>query len=767
MKGRLLPTFFKSDFSSYMLCFFQGQSIYFLKLISIVQLVNTLSLKAFPYLMLLQAIIAYISIQLSHKLVTSSKLKFHIITSALSILVLAINYNLGHSPEDLTFPLFIFILSSNLTTLSEISYEGEISQRISVLKNPKISTYLTFAKEVGVMAAAGMMLFFEKFFSQETQMIVYLPFILSSAFVVVSYFIQPASAKNKVNIEAQKTPFDKFHFPFINMIIVLIGIMFLIKNLQSFGVLLAMNLLKDNAEYSTSTIYSYLSIVETVCIISMLSFTALMQKKAHSWSRGFNLYFIQQFTGMASLVFTMNPFLFLGAGVLRKVSQRTFIESAITLLMSSFPQRVAVEARIYVKKFVGLYSYVFLALITYPLTQGMIGQEVFWALGSGISLLGLFFRKKLFNQVTEYLVANIVRSNIYDAYNACLALAHPEAKNHSTALLSLLKSNPRPFLAKAIIHALGEISDPRSLPYLMKYFHESKREDMQLTVVQALLKFKTHEVDLFLVQTLRRIIIEQVSLGQIRRSIFRAITSRINDIAIPSLLEIVQGQKNDQRIVANALFVLGEIARETRDPGLYKILSQYLSDQYTRRVVTNVIVFLFDHPRYKQLALEHFEVYLTSNDPNDRAAVAFLAGELKMSSLIPYVYENSKQVGHKNSTLLISLLKQKYPESYSLVANYILSSESNESRETCLNQLSAINQQQLRYKVYFHILDNHPNEIPKLLEYLRNSERDFDEDRRLIQQEAIRLGIEVEDDNQLFVEAEQVTKTPERIKKSA
>ncbi len=168
---------------------------------------------------------------------------------------------------------------------------------------------------------------------------------------------------------------------------------------------------------------------------------------------------------------------------------------------------------------------------------------------------------------------------------------------------------------------------------------------------------------------------------------------------------------------------------------------------------TNAIMFLFKSKHYRLHALECFQSFLASTDPHDRAAIAFVAGELQLKSMLPYVLETSLANNHQNSTLLISLLKQDYPDSYKLVADFILNAKTEEDRAMAINQLSAISKMVTRYRVYHQVLIHYPERINELLDYLRLSQRDFDQDRQVIQNEAARLGLDIFQDTSIFIKS--------------
>jgi hypothetical protein len=694
-KGSLARRFQFSDSYSYVLSFCLGQAFYFLKLISIVKILDSLSLEAFPFLMLAQGFVSYGFMKFCGYLKNKSNQLFYAFSLLTPIVVIGFTYlpfNYQYTQWGWIVSSTIFLASMNFVGAVELSIQSAISQNTSILKNPKISLTLTLLQEIGIIAAAITFYLYSSQFSNIDKLIIAsAPFVFS--YILLVFF----KGEDKVSEEELKTPTElntvnKYNFPFINLIVVLMTLMLVVKNIQSFAVLVGIDMIKANGSDTVTSLFSQISLIEAGLIIAMLFFDSYVKKGSPSWSRGFKTFFGFEVVSLSSLVLSMNPFLLLSTGIGRKVIQHSFVSSSERLLFSSIPKRFVFKARHYVKTKVSLIFPIVLSSLTAMAIYGIIPFQALWGIGVALSIAGLYYRKALFRRLNEYLVGNIVRTNIYDSANACYALAHEEASNHASAMISLLENKPRPFIAKAIIHSLGEMRAKKAFPVLTKYYSQVKREDIQLAVINSLLKFDNHNVNLFLVDTLQEIIKIQVSLGQIRRSIFRAISVRTKDIAIPYLLTILNNNDQDHRIIANALIVLGELAEERNDSELFSVIARYLDPKYPRRVRSNAILFLYHNKKYRAQAVETLEVFLTSNDAFDRSAVAYLAGELKIRGMLPFIVENSIGQEHKNSTLLISLLKQDYPGSARLIADFIMNATDDDDLYTCINQMSAISQ---------------------------------------------------------------------------
>ncbi len=740
-----------SQTSSFFLSFFLGQMSYYLKLVSITKIIESLSLSSYPLLMLVQGVIAFSFLKFCEKISLNSPRLFHILSFCMAGSVVLLAYHplvKEQVAPNFNFMLscFIFFASSNLTNLIDISVNNTISSRISLLKSPNISTYLTLTKEVGILSSAVMIYFFHSFFEQSYYSSFFLLFPFFMGFVLSN-----TTTLNKIPLQESKkeVKVDKEEFPFIHLMVVMMALMLIVKNIQSFAVLVGINELRSISDKSSAVLVSQITFIEVALTLLVIGFQIINKSKNSTWSQGFKTFFSTQTFSSLVLILLTTPTSIIASGILRKVIQHTYVDSSKRILMSAIPSRANLYVRNLVHKNVSFIFHVVMAIITAPIVFHLIPLTSLWFISLACCFLGLYFRKKLHTSLTEYQVASIVRTDIYEAAQSCYGLGEKESKFHVPALLALLHSNPRPFIAKAIIRSLGRIQDKRAIKPLMVYYENQKREDIQLSIVEALLQFRSHEVDLFLVTTLESIVIEQISLGQIRRNIFKAITKRVNHLAVPYLLRIINENKTDYRVTANAIIVLGEIALKNKDQELLLMLSHFLSSDYPRRVRSNALMFLYHTPQYQQQAIAVFETFLTSEDERDKSAMAYLAGELRIKSVMPFVYEMSESLNHSNSTLIISLLKQKHHESFSLFSQFLFESKG-EDLFMALNQLSAIEDKKIRYQFYYFVLKNYPEKTNHLLDLLRMSQRDFDKDRQMIKKEAARFNIVINTDTNIF-----------------
>ena len=119
--------------------------------------------------------------------------------------------------------------------------------------------------------------------------------------------------------------------------------------------------------------------------------------------------------------------------------------------------------------------------------------------------------------------------------------------------------------------------------------------------------------------------------------------------------------------------------------------------------------------------------------------------------MVPFILKNSFESNHSNSTILISLIKLDYTKACKWFALLVMTQNETEAL-TSLNQLNTVKSVHMRYLVYQSIFKQFPesSEILRFLNYLRQTKRNFDHDRRVIRDEAIKLGIKLQSDKNLF-----------------
>lgn len=726
--------------------FFLGMAGYSLKLISIVKLIDELSIGFYPILMLIQAFTSYLFISNAKMLSEKFKNWPIFLIGLCTGLIFVSNYNHLFNIEDsykAYFSMALFLVSTNLLVSFEMTFQNEISKNASVLKNPKMSTWLMFSMEIGLMVSSVLTYFF---FSQFNIHIKSALLTLPFAFLGLTYLFllreKIDSKKSYAKFEKKSGKIDKFQMPCLYPFLSLIVLVTCIKYVQGFSLFFGLFELKAKGNTDLVKIFSEVSFFQTFFIALLFIPKLVFNNLKVSWGKGINIFLTVQAVLFATISFITNPFFLLGSDVVRKIIQHLSLDESVSLLFSSVSEKDRMTMRALSEKYGQFIGYTFLAGFSNLAINNSVPWPLLWGAMLFVVAVTFFVRKSLFLNLTSFQLGNIVRSNLDEAIFSCYSLANKESKIHCMALSNMLNNNLRPELAKAVVYALGEMSDPRSIEYILAYYKKCDSEDLQLSIIQTVVKFKSHRVDHFLLMSLIDMIKNQVSLGEIRRSIFYAITNRLKNVAIPAIFNILIDNDEEHRVLANAVVVLCEIARIKKDPEIYQILSKYLNVKYSRRVRSDAIIGLYHSGKYGEDAMAVLNTYLTSPDQYDKNAVSYIAGKLNLKGFIPFILENSEKANHKTSTLLMALLNLGYPETPKWIARFLVE-EDKEKALIAINQLNMVNNLKSRFLVYNEFFKNYPTKVNYLVNLLFSSKRDFELDRRLILIEAKRLHIEV------------------------
>jgi HEAT repeat protein len=734
MKEALFYHLRHTDFKFYALSFFSGFGVYSLKLVSLKKIIETLNLENYPALMIGCGIFIALFNFSIEKLI---KDKNHLTLFSFIFPVFVLLIGMYENNYPITSTVAVFLLSTVAINLMDSTVKHLLNQNISVLKNPNISNRLTLMEELGLFAAA--LLSWILIGSPKNILFILnsLPFLgLVITYFGIKYF--QTNIDNNQNYPENKK-INHQEFPFAFWLIGITAITLVLKQIQGFAVFLGTHELKTNGN-SVESVFAILNIAQTILIFSYLYYTSVHKEEKLTWNQGQKVGLSVQGILMFMMCCIPNPFMYLFTGSARKVLQHSILNPTSTILNAVLPDSIRFQLKNKSEAYGNFISYSILGLMSYLTLSIKVHASLIWISCAFIAILGLYFRKKLFTSLAQYQIASLDHAEEFQAASASYSLATPEAFQYSEVFENRLSVTNEPIVKKAIVYTLGEIQNPNSAKKMIDEYANVDREDIQFCIIQSLLKFESHHLDLFLLENLEGIITTQVSLGEIRKNVLKAIIKRVSHIAIPSVLKILKNRNHEPRVVANAIIVLGEIAEINQDESLYDFLFLYTAEKFPRRIRSNAMIYLSKNPRFKNESELFFESLYNSQDEFDRSALAFLAGELKLKKYHKFVKANSEMKNNQNSTLLIALLKLGDLEISKNLAQVMISPEQNIAI-TAINQLSAIEDSLLRYKTYYHVLHTFPESYHYFVELLRLSKRDFDSDLRLLQTEAKRLGI--------------------------
>lgn len=672
--------------------------------------------------------------------------------------------NIIYKPKGYLFFDFIFIGCMTLIVLMRNSLKVILSQTTSKLKNSKLSEDLKIAKNSGTIFAATYMLVMGT--THHYWLTVASSVLPSLASLVMLYYVKQVkketdeSFENIVKIQDQldkTTEFNNSNFPFLYLVFSLFFISFFVLSIQQFVTLIGLYEWKSQKQISTLILYSGLAIAQTVVGLALSFGYEFITARKPKWNLQFSSQFGFSAISFAILFFKTSPLTMLFGGAMSSLIHEAFGEDNEKEFYSNIPKFIRSRLKQIANTYVYFAAACFSTLLVYLAMKSSMSMSVMWAFAGAASVAGFFIKHELQKVFSDYHVGQIVRGNIYEAVECCNHLATPDSQNRYGAITSILHQSPRPMLAKALLNVLGKMERPEVVPDLINYYNQSTRDDIKLSSLKALVCYESHHINLFLLESLEDIIKNDKFSTETKREIFDIVTSKIQGIAIPMILRILKENATEFRVVANTILSLGTLAEKTGDEQLYYLLSKYTKPIYSRRIRSNACLFLYKHRKYKEIANACMSSLLTSSNEYDRNAVAYMAGELKVYTMTPFILDTSDSYSHTNTTLLISLLKLDYLKATDLICD-ILQSDDLNLIQGVLSQINMIKDKKYRYKVYDRYLTLYSDKINHLLEQMSLSHKNFDEDRMVIREEAIKMGFYVVADKKLFLKNGQLLK---------
>lgn len=763
MKAKSL---FKSNLFIYFLVFLLGWCTYSLKLVSIIKLLGELDFKFYPILMLAQGTSLFLSMKIMTKISEQNEKIFYFtaLFAGFGLVFFTSSTTLNQWAKlefSWMYSCVVFMLSTFIILAIDITTRLLVTNKLSLLENPKASAYVNFAEELGVILGASITLglassvvnLFELF----TPITMTLPFTLA---LLCLTLISKQESAPLVLIENPKIrqALDEHSYrlrrnigKYLWFMVALVCIVMVCKHLQGFAVFVGLKKWQELTQQSISTIFSILAIVQNGLIMIFILPSLFGNRNSTRWSRGFNFFFSLQTLSMFFIVAFPFATSLIGSGVLRKIAQRAFLNPSMTMLIASIPKAIRFEIKSKSQKFAHSISYLVLASLSYLAINQYIKFEIVWLVAALISLSGFFVLNILLRKLNFFHAKNIKEFktcpfNVYEAISSCYALANRDACRYYHDLARALElEETAPIFKKAVIHTIGEMRNKESVNYLMALFRKLPREDIQLEILRALNKHNRLEIDHFFQNVLKETMFSDTGRGELRISFCEIISQRMPESSVSLATRVIENHPTDSRVVGNAVDVLGDIADRVRSKKIYEYLAKFLSPEYKRRVRINAIKHLYHLPKYRSQIEEIILNVHNSSEMEDRTGAAYLYGVLGITDHLPYVQALNTQTGCRNATVLLSLLRLNQENVEADIVN-LLREATPQQAKVYINQIYRVKEKKLRYTVYFHLLQYHPENLNDILHLMRDSQKNFDMDRLAIIKEADRLGIKISDD---------------------
>ena len=761
-----------SNASVYFLAFFLGWASYSLKLVSIIKLLGELDFKLYPLLMLAQGVSLFVSLKLMNSVSERNEKLFYFISLFLGFLVVfltnSIDFNdWAKAKIGWQYSFIIFIVSTFIILAIDITTRLLVTSKISMLENPKAASIVTFFGEVGVLFGASLSLWLAQTLASFPSLLV--SFLTSMPFTISLVFLfllasDESSAKTRHNDQRIDLALEQHAFSlksqlkyYLPVLIGLVSAVMLCKYIQGFAVILGLKQFQESGEQSIATLFSLLALAQNGLILLLILPSFLIKGRSTLWSRGFKKLFYIQAISMLFISIIPSPAALVGTGLLRKIVHRSFLGNSLNMLISSIPKTVRFEAKSKSQKYAHSISFLTLSVVSYFSINEMISFRVVWLLGILAALAGLYFVFLLLKRLNRFHVENILEFarcpfNVYEAISSCYSLANKDAASYYPKISGVIsKEHSRSIFAKALIHTMGEMKNESAVDYLINLFRIAKREDVQLEILKALNRFDGLKVDDFMLNVLKQTMYEDIQRGELRTTFCEVISKRLPKPSISAATRAIEEHKNDNRIIGNAVDILGVIGRRLQTKKIQVYISKYLSSRYPRRTRLNAIIHLYHLPKYRARIKKIIKKLMESALEEDKAGAAYLFGVLQIDEHIEFIRELNVEARRRNSTVLLSLIRLG-EEGADIDFIHLLREASQEQYLAYIKQLYRVKEDKVRYSVYMAILERYPEDVSHILHAMRDSYKNFDRDRQMIIEEADRRGIEISDDLMYLVQ---------------
>ncbi|MBI2521224.1 MAG: hypothetical protein HYV97_12425 [Bdellovibrio sp.] len=713
--------FLRNQWPVFLVSFLTGWTAFYLKLTSLQKLVDSLSLEAFPVLMIGQGILLLVF----HSSFKKMQKKFSAITNVTVFLVsllLVITAQLPYfatlaKMEKMIVSCFYFLFSTLLVMWMECMLSSISAKFVNSLKHPFQSEQNSFSFEIGIFAGAVCFLLVNSL-SMLAQAHSTIQAVIMGAGVVLLLMLEIAhiyllrlGQKNEEQMaEGNRQMLRPTRYPFVPFLLGLVFIILASKHLQNLAVLLGMLELKEKNGLDVGIVFAKITLLQNFLIVGfqLFTFSNRAKGKERSWSSGVQVFLGMQIFSMIVLVFKGQAWALIGTGIVRKLTQHLTMNPALQQFERGMPDKLVSDLKNHHEQWALGPGFIFVGLYSALTIYGPVPHIILWFCGIGLALAGFWCRKMLFEKFNEFQISNMLNLDMFSGARAANLLADGEAAKHANAIINLLEQNPPPIMARGLAKCLGKMQGERALNALMCAFHKYNDEDVKVVIAKALLNFNSLEVDLFFRKEIRAHLMEQIRPPYWTGELFHIYADRMEREVFASLLEMIGSNRENPAALSVYLHLFGQLIRYKKRPELASYLAPYLEAPFPRKVHAAAIVSLFFHRQYSQKARESFESFLTSPNMEDRILVCDIVCELMLKDFIPFVLNVAQDLNFKNYRVLLSLLKLGEPRAHQWLVECLAELPDKEVTRA-LWALSSHPHANTRFLVYDQIASSHVN----------------------------------------------------------
>lgn len=759
---------YQSNLYTLLLAFNFGWCSYNLKLVSIVKLLDELSFKAYPPLMLILGLSLYGFIKLLRNWAKHSEEKFYFISLIIGGLVnwVASPYSnilldsLSIDRNFWAFPCTVFLLSSISLFSLEMGIRLVVNKNISILDSPQVSGQVTFVKQLGLLFGAIFVLLLSYYFPAEK----FLGGMLSFVFSMALFFPLLKTKKDANSNDIEKfrdggDDNDSVNIKSLTFFKYLTGlsiIVLLCKNLQGLALLVGMKSWAQSSNKAMEIVFSKISVAQTALILLVLLPDIFQKRTSTGWSKGFNFLFASQVLSMGVIIFFPLPLILISGGALRKIIQYGGVDKSQTLLEANITSGLRLSVKALSQKYSQLIANFLLAFLSFLAFYEYIAFEFLWLFCVLLALFGFWLKKELVHSFNDYHIKTIIKLysskvSLKDAIQCCLALSNKEASKHHLSMLMALQHSPKPALAKNIIYALGEMKNPKSLSVLFKTYKNWDRADIQNVVLQALRKYDNEKAKAFIEDSFtefKKLLSEE---GSVDSGLLNTFSKEYKSV----IIDICLGKLRDKNLPHEKVIVYLKnlVILKLRDPAddIVNVVRDLVHHE-NLELKEEAMVFLHRAGLSKKEILYEIQKYREAKREDEQRFFARIHGRLQIQgakeTLVTWMNQPDSDVARKySSEFALALLKLGHFEFVNILAKDFVNRP--EIRLGHIKRIATCSTK-IRYLFYGAIMNESREHGAELVNQLYASELDVDEDISIILEESAKRGFKIQDNFDLM-----------------
>ncbi len=739
--------------------FIIGCSVYNLKLVSLISLIENLDIKYYPILIFIQGVLILLTINLMKSFSKKSDTVFYLCSAFLAMATMLVNIMPHSSLSPVVFSSIIFLMSSLSLTCLELTLSVYSSKSVSVLENPNFSSQLMLAFETGIIASALGANLFDR---NNSDFHIYYQVLPLAIFVL--FFLRKRKENQKTtHILKQKIKRDKVshsRYKFIKWVFALFIMMAITKNIQGFLVFLGIRNLASAKDASVTSVFSTVALIQNSLIMLHLIVTSFRKTDAISWKMPYQVSLLIQTIGFILNSVFPTSFFWIGTGSARKFSQHALLSQAKVLLISSFPSHMRSQVTTkssYLSSFIGFSC---LSIISYLYINKQISSLVICLLGVVCSLVTLFCVSKLQDHLNKFNIKNIKlfyynKVSYYEIIESCLALINTSSKKYTKEIVQIVSNRPKSSILVPLVRSLGQ-GKRKNVKTLRDLFFVTKNEEARIQILTNIKKLQGRRVDKNYFRSILLEALESEMGNNFQEKLAKIVTDFIPLTAKELSISLLENPEKNQFVKAHAIEILGHYANMTHDQESYEILEEYLDDSIPRILRMTALKYCHKNEDLKYLTDQIMVEFVVSGHKSDQTSLAYLIGQLKLSEYKDFLADMNQEYEQSNPTIICALLNL---DELDFIDSFIKLIDDSKSSQNLLTFKSFANIDSFltRRKIYKKLINNYEDKIETFLFFLDYLDHDFDKDIRLIIEETRNLGIEITY-NEKLLELEKLKK---------